>query len=660
MKTKLTVLLYALFLSVAPGWAWSFYEGDFLWWYTENSTTCELVSYSGSATHVVIPSVARQTENGQLIAQYTVTAIWDNAFNGYNRLDSVTIPNTVKSIGSSAFARCPLTSVTIPNSVTYIGNFAFRECANLASVIIGDSVTTIGEEAFAGCSSLTAIALPGSITTIGSNVFKDCRELAEVTVHWATPLAIEANTFTNVNLYEATLHVPAGTENIYREASVWKDFGSIVGDVSVDYSSEFEVVDGVLIKYHGQREHVTVPDNLEITEIGEYAFSGNESLLSISFPNTVTTIGIRAFSDCRKLTTVSFPTSLTTIKFAAFEGCLELTPVTIPATVTQLENSVFGHCLSLTSITVDAANTVYTSVDGVVYSKNMTILHTYPAGRDGTFVVPRQVSTIGRAAFYGCTLLSSSVILHDGITTIENFAFYSFSGLTSITIPASVTSIGEDLFTGCTKLSSITVDAANPVCSSDEGVFYNKDKTTLICYPISRSGEAFAIPATVAKIGVYAFWRSKLTSLTIPASVTSIDPLAFGGSAGLMDVTVYWPTPLEIKSNNIFSGVDVSAATLHVPVGTEALYREAPVWKDFKIAGTPTANESLPLQSLNIYTAAGSLHVNSATPCTLSIYTPAGTLVRHQTISAGETTLPHPRGLYIVRAGKEVKKVAIR
>ena len=139
-----------------------------------------------------------------------VTSIVTNAFS-LSKIVSITIPDSVTSIGDSAFNRCfSLTSVTIPDSVTSIGEYAFAVCSSLTSVTIGNSVTYIEQNAFLGCSSLTSITIPNSVTGIGNYAFSDCTGLNEITC-----LATTAPSIVNFTFYKVkpngTLKVPSGS-----------------------------------------------------------------------------------------------------------------------------------------------------------------------------------------------------------------------------------------------------------------------------------------------------------------------------------------------------------------------------------------------------------------------------------------------------------------
>ena len=354
---------------------------------------------------------------------------------------------------------------------------------------------------------------------------------------------------------------------------------------------EYSVLDDGTVEitdYNGSAKTVDIPEKINgksVTSIGNCAFRYCTSLKSITIPNSVIEIGSSAFSGCSSLTSITIPNSVTEIGVYAFKGCTSLTSITIPNSVTNIGDSTFWGCSSLTAIYVAVDNKNYTSVNGVLFNKDKTALICYPAGKtDKSYNITNSVTSIGDYAFNGCSSLTSvtipnsvteiggsafvgcaslkSITMPNGVTSIGDMAFYKCSSLTSITIPDSVTSIGSSAFSDCSKLRSITIP--NSVTSigawafngctgltainvamenqnyvSPDGVLYNKDKTTIICYPAGKKGNNYKIPDGVTEIGSIAFSRcSSLTSVTIPNSVTSIGSGAFNGCTSLTRVTI--------------------------------------------------------------------------------------------------------------------------
>ena len=209
------------------------------------------------------------------------------------------------------------------------------------------------------------------------------------------------------------------------------------------------------------------------------------------------------YSNRSDITSVVIEPGVTSIGSQAFYECSNLTSITIPSGLTSIGEQAFGNCTGLTSITI-------------------------PSG----FI------SIGDYAFWNCTGLTS-ITIQNGVTSIGTGAFGNCTGLTSITIPSSVTSIGVNVFYNCTGLTDITVDSNNSSFCSESGVLFNKDKTTLIYYPLGKNDSSYTIPDGVTVIEQYAFYcNSKLTSVTIPSGVTSIGEMAFRECSGLTSVIV--------------------------------------------------------------------------------------------------------------------------
>ena len=291
-------------------------------------------------------------------------------------IKTVIIEDGVTNIGGHVFNNCSnLTSITIPDSVTSIGEWALRNCSSLASITLPEGLTSIGISAFSGCSSLTSITIPERMTSIGISAFSYCSGLTSITI---------SDSVTSI-----------GKEAFYGCSSLTS---------------------------------VTIPNS--VTDFGDNAFFNCSSLTSIQILDGVTSIGNYAFSNCSSLTSITIPGSVTSFGNYAFCRCSSLTSIQIPDGGTSIGVNAFYECSSLITIEVDSNNSYFSSLDGVLFNKNQTMLICCPVKKSGNYLIPNTVTTIGEDAFYS-------------------------TNLTSITIPESVKRIGYYAFADCSNLSDV-------------------------------------------------------------------------------------------------------------------------------------------------------------------------------------------------------------
>ena len=341
--------------------------------------------------------------------------------------------------------------------------------------------------------------------------------------------------------------------------------------------------------YTGEPTEIVIPETIEglpVTVIGERAFAYCETLTSVDFGSSITSIGAYAFVYCPNLTCIDLGSSLAFIGENAFSGCGGLTSVFIPASVTSIGTGAFVSCYNLTGIHVDPNNPNYSNdTRGILFDKAMTALIRAPYSIRGSYTIPASVTHIEAWAFDHCSFLTN-VSIPDSVTTIGDRAFVDCDGLvgiefsdnitsigeesfvscdliTSVYIPASLTHIGRYAFSQCQDLTGIHVDANNPNYSNDSrGVLFNKEKTVLIQAPGAITG-FYAIPDGVTDVCFNAFFMSdKLTGISIPSSVTYIDP-PFAYCENLTAIYFKGDAPvIDDVFGSMFTGV---TATIYYP-----------------------------------------------------------------------------------------------
>ena len=515
------------------------------------------------------PWLSQSDEIKKVVIKDGVTSIGENAFLNCSGLTSLTIPNSVTSIGMWAFLNCSgLTSLTIPNSVTSIGDYAFWGCSGLTSLTIPNSVTSIGDWAFSGCYNLTSITIPNSVTNIEEGTFYNCSSLKSVTISNGV-IGIRQNAFLGCKAL-SSITIPKSVTNI--ETNAFSDCslqyidvenGNNVYDSRNNCNAIIRKSDNTLIL---GCVFTIIPNS--VTSIGENAFSGCSSIISITIPNSVTGIGDLAFSGCSSITSVTIPNSVTSIGDLAFSGCSSITSVTIPNSVTSIGINPFSSCSELYSIIVENDNSEYDSRENC----NAIIRKSDNALISGCInsIIPNGVTAIADNAFCGCKGLIS-INMPYSVTSIGNRAFQDCS-LTSVTIPDNVTSIGNYAFAWC-SLTSVTIP--NKVTNIGNYAFYDCASITSV-----------TIPNSVTNIGENAFsCRSdKLKEITINVNKDlKINKGAFFHS-NIEKVTMYGETLPAMVDDDPYEGAFNSAyytATLSVPPALYEEYCSTSPWNNF-------------------------------------------------------------------------------
>jgi len=207
---------------------------------------------------------------------------------------------------------------------------------------------------------------------------------------------------------------------------------------------EFQIDNGVLVKYSGdlKAKDAVVPKG--VTVIGKGAFKDCENIQKVVVPEGVTAIELAAFAGCKNLNSVTLPEGLTEIGDSAFHFCKKLKEINIPDSVTDIRDSAFYGCSEISRIVLPEG---LSKIDDSVFAECHSLREV---------IIPESVRSIGNFAFSNCKRLSK-ITIPEGVTDIGDYAFDECSSLDSITIPESVTRIGDKVFGFCEKLKSVTI-----------------------------------------------------------------------------------------------------------------------------------------------------------------------------------------------------------
>ncbi len=476
-----------------------FTYGDFTVSITSDVVTIE--KYNGTASDVTVPSEIEY--NGYV---YDKIIIGDNAFTN-STIESVYIPNTVTSIGNSAFASVTtLKSVTFEedSKLTTIGSQAFIS-TGIETITLPDSLLYIYEAAFSQ-TPLTSIVIPNSVVTMSDAVFNGCTSLKSIDLGTGVQ-SIGASLIGESQV--TSLTIPASVTLMNSAAFGYLEYlETVVINSSTIYAACF----------YGCTKLNSVTIGSNVKSIYSSAFGNCTALEEITIPSTVTSLASASFDSCSglkvlnidiatinsgifyslsSLTTINFGSNVKTISGGAFSDCRGITDITIPSTVEYINSGAFYNCTGITKAVV-AANYVsagaFQSCSGI---KNLT--------------VTSDVETVETGAFSGCSNIET---IDYNAPSVPNALFQGISKLTTVVLGNNVTSIGESAFVGCTSLANLT------------------------------------LPSYLESIGSYAFTATKITSVVIPSTVTTVGDSAFTSISTLQSVEIN----NAIISNYMFAG----------------------------------------------------------------------------------------------------------
>lgn len=370
----------------------------------------------------IVDGIYYSFNNGQISV---IGAPYENPYTGDIVIPSEISGFPVVAINGDAFRtsetgyewqwkKCLATSVTIPSSVKSIGSDAFRGCTTLTSVTIPNGVTTISDNAFSGCENLTSVTIPSSVQSIGSAAFNYCSNLVSITVMADTPPTLTKTIVSETETYDVfdsnkagrKIYVPSTSETTYEAADGWSK-----------YSSDIDPMDTFA---EGGINYAITDNTNKTVKVAASTYVGDLVIPQVVNDFTVTAIDANAFKDCATLTSVSIPSTVTTIGVSAFTGCSNLSTVIINSATKAKLGDVGGFSGNATGRKIFVESSLLES-----YRDYGTAWYNY-ASDILPFVDYEEGSWNGGGYEVGFTThqLKSYTQVTDDITTFENGKWY--------------------------------------------------------------------------------------------------------------------------------------------------------------------------------------------------------------------------------------------
>ena len=643
----------------------------------------------------------------------SVENIGSGVFSGC-AITSVEIPASVKEIGSYAFSGCAITSVEIPASVKEIGSYAFFDCPNLTTaslestdVTTGDyvfancpllesvelnGVSTLSTRSFSGCGNLREVWLPECLTSIQGYAFQVCRGLESIWIDATTPPTIDPGAFSGASKF--TLYVPYKSVDAYKNSD-WAQYANeITAGQVFNYTYE-----STSLKYHvwdreektcevidyleSTNENLIIPENVtfedeaySVVAIAPEVFKDCDQFTSVELPASIEQIGDYAFSGCA-ITSVEIPASVTEIGRYAFFGCASLEAIFIPKSVGNIGSSAFQNCGNLNSLIIEQYPQGITIGENVF--KDTPNLKYLSLGRnvtDDLNITSLEELIIGNLV----TELSSfadngnlrRVVLGNGFSEIPEMAFKNCA-IEEIVIPEKVISIGASAFEGNPLR---TISMGPNITSIGSRAFYGSDYQIMnvgaLIPPTADSGIVsnytgkIFVPQRSLAAYEYApgFWQRVICNPLIDIEEIQGDVENIDGKVGDIITLTVTVSPENVSMPYVcWSSTNTDVAYVD-PFGNVLLVGPTAEYGECKIQAT-TLYADGPMLEIDVASSYnsgieevsendnGSSNGITDLDKAVEVYNLNGTRIA----TSVEGLVP---GIYIVRQGNTVKKIAVK
>lgn len=528
------------------------------------------VLYDKTMTRLVLYPLGRNASRTFVVPD-SVTTIGPSAFFGVNKLDTVDLNNVteigeaafrsstideitgydnLKVIGDYAFALATIKNIPVSNKTTYIGDYAFNSCTYFTSdaIVIPDNVTYLGVYSFAGTKA-KSVKLGSGVEKLLEGAFYNCKSLT--TVDLGSVKEIDSYAFAECEEI-ASVTIPSTVTKLGKGMFInCKKLASVnfADGCKITEIPESAFADTIL-------GEIALPAT--VTAIGDSAFSGT-NIESIAL-NGVSRIGNNAFKKT-KLKTVS-STIVDHIGDGAFEDCTSLAAATFPS-ATHIGDSAFSGDKKLANVKLDSAEYV-----GNGAFKDCTAL---------TSVSVDKAKEIGDNAFSGASALKT--VSFAAAESIGECAFER-TAVESVEMPASVNMLHAKAFYGAKQLKTVNVDDGNKLYFDENGIVYRRDSGnyfTLMSYPMGKTDKEYVVKDRTIRIDSYAFnSNTSIEKITLPIHVRVIGASALGGLTSLKTLVINSAAAPVLESlpdengKNVYNNIKYEcgyflALTLEVP-----------------------------------------------------------------------------------------------